>query len=134
MGLIIDTSILIAWERRHQQIETSSASRLQQPVALSVITAAELLHGVHRADTPARRHRRTAFVEQILSRFPLVAFDLEIARMYAELWAYLDRQGNRLSVHDLIIGATALTRGDAVLTLNRRDFDKIPGLVVESVE
>lgn len=131
MGVILDTSVLIEWERKARSLETYSASHPDEPVGLSVITATELLHGVHRADTAVRRLKRSAFVEQILSSFPLYDFDLGVGRVYAELWATLERRGTRVSAHDLIIGATAISRGDTVLTLNRRDFGKIPGSSVE---
>jgi predicted nucleic acid-binding protein len=131
VGVILDTSVLIEWERKAGSLETYSASHPDEPVGLSVITAAELLHGVHRADTAVRRLKRSAFVEQILSSFPLYDVDLGVGRVYAELWATLERRGIRVSAHDLITGATAISRGDTVLTLNRRDFGKIPGLSVE---
>jgi predicted nucleic acid-binding protein len=60
-----------------------------------------------------------------------VDFDLGVARVYAELWATLERGGTKVSAHDLVIGATAVSRGDTVLTRNRRDFGKVPGLSVE---
>jgi predicted nucleic acid-binding protein len=123
--------MLIEWERRAGSLETYSASHPDEPVGLSVITAAELLHGVHRADTAVRRLKCSAFVEQILSSFLLYDFDLGVGCVYAELWATLERRGTKVSAHDLIISATAISRGDTVLTLNRRDFGKIPGLSVE---
>lgn len=43
----------------------------------------------------------------------------------------LERKGVKIGAHDLIIGATAIARGDTVLTLNRRDFSRIPGLSFE---
>lgn len=131
MGVILDTSVLIKWERKAGSLEAYAASHADEPVGLSVITAAELLHGVHRADTAVRRLKRSAYVEQILSSFPLYDFDLGVGRVYAELWATLERRATKVSAHDLIIGATAVSRSDTVLTLNRRDFGKIPGLSVE---
>jgi tRNA(fMet)-specific endonuclease VapC len=130
VGVILDTSVLIEWERRAGSLEAYAANHPDEPVGLSVITAAELLHGVYRADTPVRRVRRSAYVEQILSSFPLYDFDLTMGRVYAELWATLERRGTRVSAHDLFIGATALARGETVVTLNRRDFGKIPGLSI----
>ena len=133
MGLILDTSVLIVWEREIASLETIAERRRGQPMGLSVVTAAELLHGVHRADSTERRIRRSAYVEQILGSFPLYEFDLAVARIYAELWASLEQRGTRISAHDLIIGATAVARGDSVVTLNPRDFSRIPGLVLEPV-
>jgi tRNA(fMet)-specific endonuclease VapC len=131
VGVILDTSVLIAWERKTAALESFAINRAEEPIGISVITAAELLHGVHRAESTARRLRRSAYVEQILNSFPLYDFDLGAARMYAELWAALERKGTRVSAHDLMIGATAVARGDTLLTFDRRDFGKIQGLSVE---
>lgn len=67
---------------------------------------------MHRADTAARRLKRSAFVEHVLSSFPVFEFDLTVSRLYAELWATLERKGTKTGAHDLIIGATAISRGD----------------------
>ncbi|WP_447975393.1 PIN domain-containing protein [Nitrospira sp. Kam-Ns4a] len=115
-------------ERKIGSLEAYAAAHSEEPLGLSVITAAELFHGVHRTGTAPRRLKRTAFVEHVLTLFPVYGFDLAVARLYAELWASLERAGTKISAHDLIIGATAISRGDTVLTLDRRDFGKIPGL------
>jgi len=58
MGLILDTSILIAEERgKFDMPAFLRQTGLGQP-ALAAITASELFHGVERADTPARKARR----------------------------------------------------------------------------
>ncbi|MEW6245276.1 MAG: PIN domain-containing protein [Nitrospirota bacterium] len=122
MGVVLDTSVLIEWERKAEALQAYAAAYPDEPLGLSVISAAELLHGVHRAESAARHLKRSAFVEQVLSSFPVYDFDPAVSRLYAELWATLERTGLRVGAHDLIIGATAISRGDTVLTLNRRDF------------
>ena len=133
MALILDTSIIIDYERRSIAIQALASREPQEAIRLSVITAAELLHGVHRADSASRRMRRSSFVEDVLSRFPIIEFDLSIARVYSEVWAILEKQGTRISAHDLIIGATALSRDESVATFDKRDFTKIPGLRVDLI-
>ena len=66
---------------------------MRNPIAMSVITVSELLHGIHRANTKARRERRQAFVEHLISSIPIIEFDLDSARIYAKLWAELARKG-----------------------------------------
>ncbi len=134
MGIILDTSVLIAWERHKTDLEAFLERRADESFALSVVTAAELLHGVHRADHQARRLRRSAYVEKLLSHFPLYDFDLATARIYAEVWARLERQGRKVSAHDLMIAATALARGFSVATFNERDYRKIEGLSLETIQ
>lgn len=119
MGIVLDTSVLIERERKAGAREVYAAAHPDGPLGLSVMTAAELFHGVHRAETAARRLKRSAFVEYVLASFPVFDFDLTLSRLYAELWVTLERKGVKIGAHDLIIGATAIARGDRVLTLNR---------------
>lgn len=130
MAVLIDTSVVIAVERRGLPPEDAIAVVGTEDAAMASITASELLIGVHRADSPARRLRREAFVEAILAALPVIAFDLRIARVYAQLSAQLAAAGQPIGAHDLLIAATALADGSAVLTLNMRDFRRVPGLVV----
>lgn len=130
MALLIDTSILIACERTGQAAEALLAELGDQPVALAAITASELLHGVHRADSAVRRGRRERFVESVLEALPVLPFDLEVARVHARLWADLWGRGEVISAHDLIIAATAFVHDFAVLSQNQRHFGRIEGLRV----
>ncbi|GMU55957.1 MAG: hypothetical protein AMXMBFR33_51030 [Candidatus Xenobia bacterium] len=99
-----------------------------EPVALAAITASELMHGVHRADTASRRERRRAFVESILARVPVLAFDLEVARLHAQIWADLRSRGEQIGAHDMMIAATALHHELRLLTRNEREFHRVAGL------
>ena len=131
MGVILDTSVLIEAERGRLEIDRFIEGKEEEHFGLSVITAAELLHGVHRADSAKRRRRRSAYVEKLFELFPLYPFDLAAARIYADLWAQLLREGKMIGAHDLMIGSTALALGFSVATFNKRDFDRIEGLEVE---
>ena len=131
MGVILDTSVLIEAERRKFEIDTFTENREEEAFGLSVISVAELLHGVHRADSTRRRLRRSAYVEKVIELFPIYAFETSVARIYAELWSDLSKRGVQIGAHDLIIGSTALSLGFAVATYNRRHFDRIEGLKIE---
>jgi len=131
VGVILDTSILIEAERGRLDIEGFIEGKEEELFGLSVITAAELLHGVHRADSAKRRRRRSAYVEKLIELFPLYPFDLAAARIYADLWVQLLREGKMIGAHDLMIGSTALALGFSVATFNKREFDRIEGLEVE---
>jgi predicted nucleic acid-binding protein len=75
MGIVIDSSVLIAWERDQLDLQAKIASYAEEDFAISAVTASELLHGVHRATTPAHRSRREAFVEGL---YPVSLFSLLI--------------------------------------------------------
>ena len=131
MGVIFDTSGIIALERNDRKAEEIISSREDDPFGISAITVAELLHGVERADTQTRKIKRQAFVEKVIELFPVFPFDTTIARIYARLWAALASKGTIVGSHDLIIAATALSMDYSVVTANMRDFEKIEGLRIE---
>lgn len=130
MGLILDTCIFIQVER-NDRLPTDQWKTYGE-VCISAITVSELLVGVHRANTKARYLKRSAFVETILAEVPIVDFTAEIARLHAELHAHLIEQKQPIGAHDLIIAATALTHGHALLTTNHNEFNRVPGLKVLS--
>jgi len=130
VGALIDSSVLIAAERGTLDLDAVFEEYREVDFALSAITASELLHGVHRADTEDRRSRREAFVESLLSGLPVIAFDLIAARIHARLWAQLAARGVTVGAHDLLIAATAIGRGLDVVTRDERSFPKIEGLTL----
>lgn len=84
MGIVVDTSVFIAFERRANEIDLAGLPA-EEDLFISAITVSELLVRVHRADTSARRSRRLAFVEPILASFPALPVDAEVARVHALL-------------------------------------------------
>lgn len=130
MGAVIDSSVFIAAERGKLDFERVLRDYGDEPVAIAAITASELLHGIHRAVGTAQRNRREAFVERVLMDFPLIPFDLVIARVHARLSAELAAKGSPIGAHDLLIAATALAIGYDIATRDERSFPKVPGLTV----
>jgi predicted nucleic acid-binding protein len=130
VGTLIDSSVLIAAERRSLELDAALAAHPDEPVGIAAITASELLHGMQRAATRAQRHRRETFVERLLDALPVFPFDLVTARIHASLWASLAAKGVTVGAHDLLIGATAIATGYRVTTRDRRSFGRIPGLEV----
>lgn len=133
MGVIFDTSEIIAMERKSHDIYRIVEGREDEQFGISVITVAELLHGVERADTHTRKIKRQAFVEKVIEFFPVFPMDIAVARTYARLWASLSSQGITVGSHDLIIAATAIAMDYTIITANTRDFRKIEGLKFETL-
>lgn len=134
MGVVLDTSILVAAERGDLDMPALLASLGEHSVAIAAITAAELLFGVERAAGAAARTRRGAFVEGLLAVLPVIPFGLLEARRHAQLWADLARAGTVIGPHDLAIAATALAHDFAIATLNTGEFGRVPGLRLVTAE
>lgn len=128
MAALIDSSVFIAGERGRIDLAELVAELGDEPLALSAVTASELLYGLHRARTTEQRNRRNAYLEAIFARMTVIAFDLAVARVHSAVSADMDRTGRRAGAHDLMIAATAIAHGYRVATRDLRSFTKIPGL------
>ena len=126
MGVILDSSILVAFERRRFDLER--LLRDHSPQAIAAVTAGELLIGVERADTAERRARRESFVENLLTRLPIIPFDLAQARLFAIHFADLSQRGQAIGDRDLQIAVTALSANYDLATLNASEFQRVAGL------
>lgn len=130
MGIVVDSTILIAAERGKLDLDALLRGYVGERIVLASISASELLHGVHRARVTAQHGTRAASVERVLSTYPLIDFDLDIARVHADVGAVLASRGIAVGAHDLIIAATALFLGYQVATRDEKSFPRIPGLTI----
>ncbi len=134
MGLILDSSVLITAERRGYTVETLlkqvKADTGDQRVALSSVGLTEVVHGIYRAQTPERMRRRQAFLDEMLLDLNVFPYTAETAMLAGRIDGEKQAKGIVIPFVDLLIGATALSVGFAVLTTNLRHFRMIPGLDV----
>jgi tRNA(fMet)-specific endonuclease VapC len=121
--LILDTTVLIAVERGSSALDQVVGD--EDDVAIAAITAAELLVGVELA-RGRRRAARGAFVERLLETIPVEPYDVDVARSHARLLARLRRTGRPRGAHDLLIAATARSRGRTVVTADASGFADLP--------
>lgn len=131
---MLDTSVLIAGERRRFDLEGFFRAYEHEEFYLSSIAASELLRGAALARTPKQFARHARFAEALIGRFPVVAFDLAAAREHSRLWATLRRAGTPVGAHDLLIAATANARGCSLATLNTKEFARIDALSLVAVD
>lgn len=134
MGLILDSSVLIASERRgetvKQVVERVRTAYGNQESALSVISVMELTHGIYRAKTDADRARRKAFSDELSRDMIVHPVSFGIAQLAGRIEGEQAAKGVSIAMEDLIIGTTALYFGFDVVTHNVRHFRLIPGLNV----
>ncbi|MGO9824263.1 MAG: PIN domain-containing protein [Terriglobales bacterium] len=134
MGLILDSSVVIAAERRgdtvEQLIEKIVDRTGDQEAALSAIGLTELIHGIYRARMPETRLRRESFLHELLADLTVYPYTKETALLAGKIDGEQQSRGVVIPFADLLIGATALSLGYQVLTGNPRDFQHIPGLSV----
>ncbi len=133
MGLVIDTSALVAVERASASWEEALSSLGNEPAALPAIVCAELLAGVRLARGASRAAARRAKLDAILAKVPVVDFGLAFAERWADLFATLSAQGRLIPANDLAVAATALHLGFGVAVGpdDEAHFRAVPRLRVE---
>jgi predicted nucleic acid-binding protein len=132
MGLVVDTSALVALERAGTRWESLVSAIGAEPLAMPAVVYAEVLVGVFLADTAERAAHRRARLDALAERVPVVEFDRRIATVWADLFARLSRAGAMVPSNDLAVAATALhlNYGVCIGPADEKHFRAVPGLRV----
>ena len=134
MGLILDSSVLIAVERQGKnarQVLAALTEKLDETeIGVSVITLIEMAHGAARADTPERKAKRQTFIDELVMAVPVFPVTVSIALRTGQLDGENQARGLKVPLPDLLIGVTALELGYSVGTANLRHFRQVATLKV----
>jgi tRNA(fMet)-specific endonuclease VapC len=133
MGVILDSSAVIAGERKGRTAADLRTILGKEALALSTVSVVELEHGVWRAKEPAQMARRRRFFDDLFAAIPSYPLTFDIARQVGRIDAESKRKGVVIPFQDLVIGVTALEFNYAVATLNVRHFEMIPNLAVKAL-
>jgi tRNA(fMet)-specific endonuclease VapC len=129
MAIILDADVVIRGERGTFDLAQWVAVRPKEQFEVAAITVAELWHGVERA-TGAHKASRERYLQSLLNILPIIPYTETTAFQHARIWAVLESAGKMIGYYDLIVAATALDRGSAVATFNKRHFAQVRGLKV----
>ena len=130
MRYLLDTNICIYVLKAHppQVLERFRTTPLGQ-VVMSVVTYAELRHGIER--TPAEdRAAADHALQRFIARVPVLPFDERAAESYGVLAAAV--RDRRRDTMDRLIAAHAVSVGVTLVTNHEADFKDYPGLNVEN--
>jgi tRNA(fMet)-specific endonuclease VapC len=122
-------------ERGRRFIARLGAVPQAEAVGVAIVTVEERMRGwlavIARERAALRQvvgYRELAKLFEFYQEFEIVPFDEAAARQFDDLRA----QRLRLGTMDLKIAATALVNNALLLSANRRDFERVPGLRVEN--
>jgi predicted nucleic acid-binding protein len=129
MALLIDADVIIQAERKVLDLDAWLRAHPDEGIKMAAITVAELWRSVERA-VGSHRASRQNFLQRALLAFDIVPYAEMTAVQHARLWADMEASGQRTNPHDLILAATALEYGAALVTCNAKRFAAVPGLTV----
>jgi len=137
MGLILDSSVAIAAERRGVAAEDLRVDIRKltgaDEVALSVVSVMEIEHGIWRSREPQQAVQRRQFVDDLINNIPVYPITTQLARRAGRIDAEQQARGMKVAFQDLLIGVSALELGYEVVTHNLRHFQMIPTLAVRQI-
>lgn len=104
---------VLAWLARHEQ-----------EIAVDPVILGEIRFGILLLPDGKRRERLEHWFQEGVERLHCLAWEAATGLRWAQLLADLRASGRSMPIKDSLIAATALVHGIAVVTLNRRDFEK----------
>jgi tRNA(fMet)-specific endonuclease VapC len=110
-------------ERLHRELVAGT------PMIVPAIVMFELEYGC--AKSKRREHSRRTLEVFLSAGFDQPPFDIEDAREAGEIRALLEARGQPIGPYDTLIAAQARRRGATLVTLNAREFERVPRLNVE---
>ena len=126
---LLDINIVI-YVLKQRPIEVLTMFNKQQGrMAISAITLAELVHGAEKSQFP---ERNIAVVEDFCSRLITLPYSDSAAYHYGSIRAVLEKIGKTIGVNDLHIAAQARNQGLILISNNLREFERVPGLLMEN--
>jgi tRNA(fMet)-specific endonuclease VapC len=131
MTYLIDTDWAIDHLHQIERVTRRLEELAPEGLALSIISLAELYEGVYYARDPVES-------EAALQRFldpelTILGIDEATCKIFGKERGRLRAAGALVGDCDLLIGATALRHDLILLTNNRRHFERIEGLQIESL-
>jgi tRNA(fMet)-specific endonuclease VapC len=131
---VLDTDMLSLWQHDHPIVVQRVSAHRPDELAVTVITVQEQLDGWHsrlpRARTAKRisdLYRRLADTVRFLSRLPIVDYSEAAVLRFEQI----RKQHPKIGRMDLRIAAIVLEHNLVLVTRNRQDFQRIPGLQIE---
>ena len=134
MRYLLDTNTCIGWLRLSQpNIVVRIKQESPDDIAICSVVVSELIYGIERSPSAHQANNRHR-VEQLRKCFVSLPFEDTAAEHCGKLRALLANLGTPIGPNDLMIASIALANGLVLVTHNKAEFDRVPGLTVEDWE
>jgi tRNA(fMet)-specific endonuclease VapC len=128
MGYILDANIITAFLKGDVRVSKKLRNLEFQEIFISAISYYEIKRGL----LAIRATRQLIEFDRFLTKVTVLSLDmLEIFDRASEIYAELRMQGRPIQDADILIAATAITRGLTVVS-NDSDLLRVRGLTIEN--
>ena len=130
MIYMLDTDICIyIIKRKPLRVLERLKSIQPDQLSMSAITFAELMNGAKKSQRVEANVSRLNALGEILE---IRSFDQQAAVAYGDVRSSLEKRGEVIGPHDLLIAAHALSLDRTLVTNNEREFKRVEGLKVDN--
>ena len=130
MIYMLDTDICIYIIKRKPLLVLERLELIQPgQLSMSAITFAELMNGAKKSQRVEANVSRLNALGEILE---ICSFDQQAAVAYGDVRSSLEKRGEVIGPHDLLIAAHALSLDRTLITNNEREFKRVEGLKVDN--
>ena len=130
--ICLDTNVVIASiKRRPFQVRDRLLQSLAAGVVVGLPTIAlfEIWYGIRKS--ARRQESETNLLDFLTLDITPWPFDPQDAEEAGEIRTALERAGTPIGPYDILIAAQARRRGATLVTANKREFSRVPGLNTE---
>lgn len=124
---VVDTDVISFLFKNHSLAPVYQAILTGRPLAVSLITLAEIEYGM---ETKNWGSGRRDLMHRFLARFTLLLPGAETARVWARIKCGCERKGRPITFADAWIAAAALQLSVPLVTHNASDFGAVDGLMI----
>jgi tRNA(fMet)-specific endonuclease VapC len=128
LKFMLDSNICIFIIKNRPVSVREAFRRHYGQMCISTVTSMELIYG---AEKSSNAERNLAAIEGFIARLDVLAYDQNAAAHTGQLRAELARAGTPIGPYDQMIAGHARSQGLVLVTNNRREFDRVPGLRIE---
>ena len=126
--ILLDTNVVIAFFNGNQPVLKMIQAKIEM-IALSTLVVAELDYG---AKASQKAKENIEKLHRFVDIVRVAPFDLECAKIFGTIKSKLRKLGKPTGETDALIAATAMAYRALLVTGNRKHFENIEGLKVES--
>lgn len=126
---LLDTNVVIYTMKNRPAHVKERFQKHQGQMGISTVTLGELVFG---AEHSQQVERNLADIDALIARLEVLSFDQQAAYHFGQIRAALYRSGQPIGPYDMMIAGHARSSGLILATNNIKEFDRVPGLLVEN--
>ena len=127
----LDTTFLVDLIRGEKKVldALEKLEKSEENISISSISVMELVMGASISNNASIENDK---IMKLLESLIILNFDKDCAVLAGEIQASLRKSGNLIDLEDIMIGATAVNQNEILITKNKRHFERIHNLEIET--